>query len=336
MINSRNEPLCGTVPWGSLPKNDPTSHLARLHVIFYDNNLCHTASLLKVGVMQIILAMIEAGRMNPQLILDNPLQALGQWSRDPSLQSRARLVSGRNVTALELQLAFLDEARRFVQSGACADIVPSAAEIIELWDETLQLLRTRQYTALTRRLDWILKRAIMEQALQQTPSLTWTSPEIKHLDHLYSNLDPQDGLYWAYERSGLVDRLVSQARIQHFQEAAPPDTRAWTRALLLQLAHPDDVDLIDWDRIRFKFAQGDSPYSTRCRTLSLANPLTFTQAHIQSNLPESGTLDELLTALGADEEAGDTNPAHPVTEASVSSHGFSVVSVHSNSTPSKT
>src|SRR4026208_2376933 len=87
IVNSRDEPLCGT------------AEMARLHVIFFDNTLCHVASLLKVGVMQIVLAMIEAERIKPGLALEDPLDALLRWSHDPTLHARARLTSGRQITA---------------------------------------------------------------------------------------------------------------------------------------------------------------------------------------------------------------------------------------------
>jgi len=100
IVNSRNEALCGgfrrTVK-GKIPALD----LARLHVIFYDNTLCPVACLLKVGVMQIVLAMIEAGRVNPELILDNPLEAVQRWSHDPSLRAGAELIGGQQLTAVE-------------------------------------------------------------------------------------------------------------------------------------------------------------------------------------------------------------------------------------------
>ena len=64
--------------------------MARLHVIFYDSNLCQVAALLKVGMMQIVLAMIEAGCVDRTLLLESPLLALRRWSHDPELRACAR------------------------------------------------------------------------------------------------------------------------------------------------------------------------------------------------------------------------------------------------------
>ena len=72
---------------------------------------------------------------------------------------------------------------------------------------------------------WYLRRAV-----EQSPGLTWNAPELKVLDHLYSSLDPAEGLYWLCERSGAVERVVPEARIDWFTREPPGDTRAWTRA----------------------------------------------------------------------------------------------------------
>ena len=122
IVNTRDEPLCGLPSYGAGQwngRNRPRSRLARLHVIFYDSNLCHVACLLKVGMMQIVLAMLEAGEVNPQLMLEDPLESVVRFSHDPSLTAKARLASGQRLTAVELQRKFLDEAAKFIDRGGC-------------------------------------------------------------------------------------------------------------------------------------------------------------------------------------------------------------------------
>ena len=160
IVNTRDEPLCGLPSYGAGQWNGgtrPRSRLARLHVIFYDSNLCHVACLLKVGMMQIVLAMLEAGEVNPQLMLEDPLECVVRWSHDPSLAARSRTATGRRLTAVELQLMFLEEAAKFVDRGGCEGCVPRAGEILALWADTLEKLRAGDLDALTGRLDWVLK-----------------------------------------------------------------------------------------------------------------------------------------------------------------------------------
>lgn len=296
IVNSRDEPLCGS---RGRDDDDASQEMARLHVIFFDNTLCHTASLLKVGVMQIVLAMIEAERVNPELLLDDPVDAVGRWSHDPTLQARAMMTSGEELTAVELQLRFLEDAKRFAGLGGCDEIVPRANEILALWEDTLLKLQAGDFEELAPRLDWVLKLSILQQVLDERPDLTWESPEIKHLDLLYSSLDPSEGLYWAYEQGGFVERLADSEQIERFTVSPPEDTRAWTRAMLLRWAGPDSVDDVDWDSISFR--SGYERYRTIYRKLELANPLAFSKEACERVFENATTLDELLDALGAAE-----------------------------------
>lgn len=288
MVNSRDEPLCGT---GRLDPGSPAHSMARLHVIFYDSTLCHVSSLLKVGVMQIILAMIEAEKMNPELILDDPVSAVGTWSRDLLLSERVKLASGKEVTAVELQLRFFDEAQAFVETGGCEGIVPEAELIMRLWADTLMKLKARDLAALAPRLDWVLKLSLLKRTMKQRPELTWASPGIKHLDHSYSSLD--GGLYQVCERGGAVERIVSEEDIQRFVDEPPEDTRAYARSRLLRIAGPDRIDHVDWDEVTFKLRNG---WPSR-RTVHLANPLGFTKEKVR--FLETASLDDAMDVLGA-------------------------------------
>jgi proteasome accessory factor A len=290
LVNARDESLCGGRETG----------LARLHCIYFDNTLCHVATLLKIGIMQIVLAMIECERVDTRLLLDDPLSAVRRWSRDPSLRARARLLSGREVTAVELQQGFFAAARRFADAGGCEDVVPRATEILDLWEDTLGKLAARDFDALAARLDWVLKYRTLQRVLVRRRDLHWGSPAIKHLDHLYSSLDAAEGLYWAFERDGVVERVVDDARIEHFVANAPDDTRAWTRAVLLQLAG-DAAVRVDWDAITFEVAA--SGERRRRVVLPLDSPLRFTKRELERRCRPARTLAQLLAALGA-EEAG--------------------------------
>ena len=267
IVNSRDEPLCGT---RNCPAGAPD--LARLHVIFFDHTLCQTAGLLRAGTLQLIVALLEAGAVNPLLALDDPLEALACWSADPDLQAKARLVDGTTVTAVELQQRFVVEAQRYLEGGPRDDIVPRAGEIVALWADTLDRLERRDFAALTRRLDWVLKRDALLRAMARRSTLDWTSPAIKHLDHLYASLDERTGLFWAHERAGLVDRVVDDAAIARAGCEPPVDTRAWTRAHLLRCVSADDIDEVDWDVVRLRAPARDGRSSSEWRTVHLQTP----------------------------------------------------------------
>jgi proteasome accessory factor A len=295
LVNSRDEPLCGRV--SSSGDAGPAARLARLHCIFFDSTLCHGSSLLKVGTMQLVLALLEAGRMNPALLIDDPVAAAIRWSHDPTLAARARMASGKTLTAVELQLLFLEEAGRFAAAGGFDGVVPRAADILAFWGDTLAKLRAGDLPALARRLDWVLKQSLLERTLARHPRLGWAAPELKHLDHLYGSLDPQEGLYWSSERAGAVERLVPDEAITAFEHEPPEDTRAWTRAMLLRQAGAEGVHDVDWDVIRFRRTnRGRWP---TVRTLRLDDPLGFTRADAGAAIAGAASLDEMLDAFDA-------------------------------------
>lgn len=290
IVNAREESLCGRQ--GAY---DPTAP-ARLHVIFFDNALAHGSCLFRVGPMQLILALLEMGLINPRLILDDPLAALHGFSNDPTLGARAELIGGERLTALELQCAYLDDVKRHAARGVFEKAVPRWEDILALWEDTLNKFIRRDLTALAPRLDWIMKLMAIERAMEQRPELDWDSPEVKVIDHLYSSLDG-DGLYRAYDACGFSEQLVGPERIAHFSTQPPEDTRAWTRAMLLRRASRDavGVESVDWDRMTFKM-RGQYSWPSY-RTLEMADPLGFTQELAQPVFDSSLEFADLLDGL---------------------------------------
>jgi proteasome accessory factor A len=289
LVNTRDEPLAGR-------RGRSQPGLARLHVIFHDSTLCHVATLLKVGTTQLIAAMIEAEAVDPALALDDPLVAVRDWSRDVSLDARAALVSGARVTSLELQRRFLDAAAAFVASGRADGVVPRAGELVALWDGTLTQLERRDWTALARRLDWVLKLSLIERAFRQQPQLDWASPGIKYLDHLYSSLDRAEGLYWNVSDAGGVDEVVSSSEVERFGAEPPADTRAWGRAAL-QRAAGGWIEDVDWDCVRLRLRTGRE--ASDVWRVDLSDPLGATRADWEQVWSPGDTLREIAAALGA-------------------------------------
>jgi Pup amidohydrolase len=291
IINSRDEPICGDHQ--TLHERTASAHLARYHCIFYDNNLCHVSALLKVGVLQIILAMLERERVPVQWLLEDPVRTVIGWSHDPTLQATAPLIKGSRCTAVEMQLEICAAAAAFVAEGGCDGLVPHAREILALWQDTLELLRKRDFNALSSRLDWVLKWRLLQQATQGR-NLAWDSAQIRHLDQIYASLDPDEGLFWKIERSGAVQRCVTEEHIRQRMAAPPEDTRAWTRGELLQ-RFPEEIEEVDWDYLRFRHDDGRWP---ALRHLHLADPLKYTK-QATDGLWSGGDLDDILDALGA-------------------------------------
>jgi len=295
IVNSRNEAL------------SDSDKYARLHVIFFDDNLAHVANFLKIGMMQIILTMIEDECIAPQLILEDPVKTVVRWSHDMTLQATGRTILGHQMTALEMQRAFYNRAKEFVARGRCDGIVPHAQDILDMWGDCLDKLDEMQqaedpfesdaFLGLVPRLDWALKLWIIRRAMSKKEELTWDSAGVKHLAQMYSSLDPEDGLYLAYK--DLTEQLVSEDQIDQALCQPPEHTRAYTRSVLLTLADPALVANIDWDEIKFKI-NANSPYGQR-RTIELDAPHKFNKQEVGDLLAGCDDIHQALDALGVPE-----------------------------------
>jgi proteasome accessory factor A len=291
ILNCRDEPLCG--------RSSATSGnqgLARLHVIFYDANLAPVSSFLKTGAMSIMLCMLESGQFDASLLLDDPLIALRNYSRDPDLNARASMPDGRRLTAVELQLLIVEQAHDFVARGGCDGLVPEAGEIVALWEDTLLKLKDRDFDALASRLDWVMKRQLIERVMDRDPDVGWDCAQARHIDLLYSTLDLRSGVFWSLLKDGAFESVVTAADIERAYRSPPEDTRAWTRTMLLRAAG-NRVRAVNWDWVRLD--TGTPGY----RTVDLANPLANGRDSTYQYFQDSTSLDELLDALGAAHEA---------------------------------
>lgn len=291
VINTRDEPLCAGHP-----------ELARLHVIFFDSTLNQASTLLRVGTMQMIVAMLEAREVDARLALDDPLDALGVWSRDPTLASRSRLVGGSSRTAVELQFEFLAAARRFHDQGRFEGIVPAADTLLTLWEDTLIKLGSRDFDALSRRLDWAAKYRLLQSVLDRRQDLDWHSPAVKQLDQLYASIDDMDGPFWALESDGHAERVIPDETIELARSEPPPDTRAWTRAHVLRLAGAERVERVDWDRVHVRTR---TPHSRLpgTRVVHLPLPYGSTRADNERFFSGAASLEWVVEALRAADDS---------------------------------
>ena len=152
-------------------------------------------------------------------------------------------------------------------------------------------LQARDWGALSRRLDWVLKQSLLERAVETHPEFDWRHPSIRRLDHLYSSLDLDEGLFWACESSNSVERLVSDEDIDRLVNHPPEATRAWTRARLLRRAGGDRVEGVGWDYVELK-----SGFGWR-EKIELSNPLAFTRHECERAFDPERTLEETVDVL---------------------------------------
>ena len=264
---------------------------ARMHIIYFDRVLCPTANFLMAGATQLVLAMAEAGWVDLSLLLDDPLGAAHEVSRDLTLRRPLAMAKrGLRMSAVEVQRGLAERAGEFVASGLCGDAVPAADAIVACWRETLDLMTRRDLGALSRRCDWALKYLLLDR-LRGRRRLDWASPELKALDLRYSSLDPDEGLFWQMAAAGQVDDLPALERVERFLHEPPDDTRAYLRAHVLR-RFGEHVSHMDWEDIRFRLRT--NVWWRTVTVLPLHDPTAYGREESEPILAASGTLQDLI------------------------------------------
>lgn len=234
IVNTRDEPHCDY------------RRFRRLHVIIGDSNMSQVACLLKLGTTAIVLAMIEDDFMPSAIVFEHPVVALRTISADLSLRQTVPLATGEQVTALDIQWEFYEQARKFSELGKLEPVGHDCGQLVlDRWEQVLSGLETDPQTQ-AGVVDWIAKHQLIDQ-YRQRHDLGWDSPRLKALDLQYHDLRPNKGL--AY-RLGL-EQLVSDQDTQHAADHPPPDTRAYFRGECLR-NYGQHIVAANWDSVLFE------------------------------------------------------------------------------------
>jgi hypothetical protein len=120
---------------------------------------------------------------------------------------------------------------------------------------------------------------------------------LKQLDQLYASRRA-DGPFWALERAGQIDRVVTDEAIERAGCEPPEDTRAWTRAHLLRLAGGDRIERVGWDRVSVRTCTPQSRF-LRTRVVHLPLPYGATRAENEPFFKEGAALESVVESLRA-------------------------------------
>jgi len=228
------------------------SRYRRLHVILGDANMSEVSAFLKIGTMQLFLAMIEDGEQLPNLALADPLAAMVQISHDPSCRERVALADGRQMTAVEMQLAFAEAAQRYVQSEREAQ---RYEQVLARWTETLEQLRQNPLL-LVRSLDWVIKWNFIG-TWRRDKALDWSAYELKELDIRYHGIERDRSIFYLLEGDGRIERLLDDEQIARAMAAPPDATRAAARAAYIRQAGAH-IRAASWGAVVERDASGQS------------------------------------------------------------------------------
>jgi proteasome accessory factor PafA2 len=277
IINTRDEPHA-----------DPEKY-RRLHVIIGDANLAEISTYLKVGTTALVLAMIEDRFITRELTVDQPVRSLREVSHDPSLRHLLTLADGRSLTAVQLQMEYLELARKYVEDRLGSDADAQTRDVLDRWESVLTRLETDPMLC-ARELDWVAKLKLLE-SYRQRDGLDWDDAKLHLVDLQYSDIRPDKGLYHRLVRLGRVDRLLTDEEVAEAEHRPPVDTRAYFRGRCLE-KYADRIAAASWDSVIF-----DLPGHESLQRVPTIDPLRGTRRHVGDLLDRCDTAESLFAAL---------------------------------------
>ena len=277
IINTRDEPHA-----------DPDVY-RRLHVIIGDANLAEISTYLKVGTTSLVLAMIEDGFITRDLAVESPVASLRAVSHDPTLRHVVTLTDGRRLTGVQLQMEYLELARKFVEDRFGADADAETLDVLARWESVLDRLE-RDPMLLAQELDWVAKYRLLQQ-YRDRDGLDWDDAKLHLIDLQYADIRPEKGLYHRLVKSGRIQRLLGDETIEAAMHDPPTDTRAYFRGRCLE-QFPSQVAAASWDSVIFDLAGRDS-----LQRVPTTDPLRGTKAHVGALLDRCETAEDLFDAL---------------------------------------
>ncbi|KRF32335.1 depupylase/deamidase Dop [Nocardioides sp. Soil805] len=277
IINTRDEPHA-----------DPEKY-RRLHVILGDANLAEVSTYLKVGTTALVLAMIEDGFLTRDLAVEQPVASLRAVSHDPTLQHLLTLRDGRTLTAVQLQMEYLDLARKFVDDRLGNDVDEQTRDVLDRWESVLTRLEQDPMLC-AGELDWVAKLKLLSQ-YRDRDGLDWDDAKLHLIDLQYSDIRPEKGLYAKLVAAGRIERLLDDSSVERAMHEPPEDTRAYFRGRCLE-KYADNVAAASWDSVIF-----DLPGRESLQRVPTIDPMRGSRAHVGELLDRCDTALELVSAL---------------------------------------
>jgi proteasome accessory factor A len=280
IINTRDEPHA-----------DPEKY-RRLHVILGDANMAEVSTYLKVGTTALVLAMIEDKFLTADLSVEAPVADLRAVSHDPSLKHLVTLRDGRKMTAIQLQMEYLEYARKYTEDKYGTDVDPVTADVLMRWESVLRRL-AEDPMQLSRELDWVAKLELLE-GYRRRDNLSWDHAKLALFDLQYADVRQGRGLYNRLVARDRMVRLTDEDAISWAIDNPPEDTRAYFRGRCLS-QYSESVAAASWDSVIF-----DIPGRDSLQRVPTLEPLRGTRAHVGDLLDRCHTAGDLVNALTTD------------------------------------
>src|SRR5574341_766815 len=234
IINTRGEPHADAEKY------------RRLHIIVGDSNMSEYATYMKVGIAALVLSMIEDGYNVSGMELEDPVKAIREISRDPTLKKKVKLDDGRQMSAIEVQRVYAERAADYLASRPHD---PDLDEILGKWAWLLNRLE-EEPMQLSRHVDWVSKKLLID-AYVARKGCGWDDPRVFLMDLQYHDVKRTRGLYYLMELRGMTERVVDEDAVQRAMFVPPQTTRAKVRGDFIRFARAKNRSYtVDWTYLK--------------------------------------------------------------------------------------
>ena len=221
----------------------------RLHVIVGDSNMSEMTTMLKVGIVDLVLRMLEGGVVMRDMSLENPIRSIREISHDSTCKTEVKLSTGRDLTAIQIQSEYFEKASAFADSRGLRED-PVHRRVLDLWEKSLIALEAGDPDSLDRDLDWVIKKKLIDRYMDKH-DLPLGSPRIAQIDLAYHDITRNRGLFYLLERRGMVNRISKDLEVFEAKSIPPQNTRAKLRGDFIKSAQENHRDYtVDWVHLK--------------------------------------------------------------------------------------
>ncbi|MDP2288709.1 MAG: Pup--protein ligase [Actinomycetota bacterium] len=221
----------------------------RLHVIVGDSNMSEMTTMLKVGIVDLVLRMLEGGVVMRDMSLENPIRSIREISHDSTCKTEVKLSTGRDLTAIQIQSEYYEKASDFADSRGLRED-PIHRQVLALWEKSLIALEAGDLDALDRDVDWVIKKKLIDRYMDKH-DLGLDSPRIAQIDLAYHDITRNRGLFYLLERRGMVNRISKDLEVFEAKSIPPQNTRAKLRGDFIKSAQENHRDYtVDWVHLK--------------------------------------------------------------------------------------
>jgi len=247
---TRSRPMINT-------RDEPHAHAElyrRMHVIVGDSTMTEPTTRLKMGSTDLLLRILEARLMLPELALANEMQAIRAIAHDVTGAETVELADGRHMTGADLQEACLTAVRDRLD-----DVIERTDEtdqVLDLWERGIAAVRSGDASDVETELEWAVKFRL---------GCELDDPRLARLEMAFHDVSPTRGLFNRLQADGLVSRVVAEQDIVRATTEPPATTRAALRGRFVREALASGRDYtVDWVHLKLS---GPEP-----RTVLLKDP----------------------------------------------------------------